>query len=147
MNLVLNFGHPLGARSAKFLQERLREFAYVHHRLKIDFDKPLLPQVVKAVDAVEGSSFGRTSGLGLEGSVIYLVSPGLTDPAVLLIVEIFGRTGFFPNLLLMRRDDRDYVIYDIIDGDKAKLQARGRRKKQTSLEDLCGKTTGGATQP
>lgn len=52
--LVVNFGHILGERSLKFLQEKLGAFEYVHERLKIDFERPLVEQAVKAVSAAEG---------------------------------------------------------------------------------------------
>jgi len=128
--LVINFGHMLGDRSVRFLQEKLGAFEYVHERLKIDFDKPLPDQVVKAVNAAESRCKGPLESYG-GGTGIYVVPPGLTDPALLLQIEIFGRTGAYPHMLLMRRDDGEFVVYDIADGEKAKLQARGRRKPQT----------------
>ena len=127
--LVINFGHMLGPRSLEFLQEKLGDFDYVHHRLKIDFDLPLLDQIVKAVSAVEGRACRPLESYG-GGTRIYVVPPGMTDPALLLQIEITGRTGAFPNLLLMRRDDGEFVVYDIADGEKVKLLARGRRKPQ-----------------
>src|SRR6266496_1498454 len=117
MSVVLNFGHILGERSIAFLQEKLGAFDYVHQRLKIDFDRPISEQVVEAVNAAEaGCKRGLLEAYG-GGTEIYLVPPGLTDPTILLLIELFGRTGAFPNLLLMRRDSGEYVIYDIADGE------------------------------
>jgi len=128
IKLVINFGHALGRRSQAFLFDRLGDFRLVHHRLQIDFDKPLLDQIVRAVDAVErecGSLESYGGGMG-----VYVVPIGMTDPALLLQIEIFGRTGAFPNLLLMRREDGEFAIYGILDGERVKLLARGRRKPQ-----------------
>ena len=103
----------------------------MHCRLKIDFDRPILEQVVRTIDQAESRCrFGTLEHYG-GGTQVYVVPPGLTDCALLLLIEIFGRTGAFPNLLLLRRDDGEFVVYDVVDGEKAKLQARGRRKEQT----------------
>ena len=102
--------------------------------------RPIPEQVVKAVNSIEAKA--EAQGAFLEPSQIYVVPPGLTDPSLILMVELFGRTGWFPNLLLMKRVEGEYQIYDIADGEKIKLQARGRRKVQV----LCPNPSNGAPE-
>jgi len=130
-NLVLNFGHIPSEQSTAFLKEKFGEnFLYVHQRLRIDFSAPMERQIVATVDAVERQLDGKAL---LERCAVYILTPGLTDPSILLVIELFGRTGAFPNLLLVRREDGDFTVYDVIDGEKFKLRARGRRKEVSTL--------------
>ncbi len=129
----LNFGHMLGPGSTRFLQEKLETFEYLHHRLRIDFGKPLVPQVSGALDYVE-RELARRGLPCLEQSEIYAFMPPLDDPAVLLCVSLYGRTGEFPKLLMLRREQGIHVIYEIVDCERVRLSARSRRKTQTSLE-------------
>ncbi len=120
----------LSQRSVAFLQRELERFEYLHLRLRVDFQSDLVPQVSAAVDRVEAELEKR--GLPcLEQAELYVVMPSLDDPAVLLAVELYGRTGAFPRLLMLRRDGGEHVIYSIVDCEKVRLAARSRRRTQT----------------
>ena len=129
-------------RSVEFLQEKLERFEYLHARLRVDFGKPLVPQIAQAVDGVERELSHK--GLPcLEQAELYVVMPSLDDPAVLLTVELFGRTGTFPRLLMLRREEGEHRIYSIVDCEKVKLAPRCKRKTQTLTPEVpatCNET-------
>jgi hypothetical protein len=130
--VVINFGHVLSDGSVKFLQEKIGTFTFIHERLRIDFDLPLSAQIAKLIDRVETKL--EWDGLMLENCIVYIVTPGLTDPSLVLLVDLFGRSGQLPKLLPMRKEHGVFVIYDIIDLERVKLMARGRRKTQVLSE-------------
>ena len=130
--VVINFGHVLGDRSVRFLQEKIGKFTFIHERLRIDFDLPLSSQIAKAVDRIEARL--ERDGLLLEDATVYIVTPGLTDPSLVLLVDLFGRSGQLPKLLPMKKEQGVFTIYDIIDLERVKLMARGRRKTQVLSE-------------
>lgn len=129
---VVNFGHPLSERSNIRIQELLGVggWSYVHSRLNVDFDKPLMPQIVAAVNKMEDLLL-TVWGYRLEqAGRVCMVTPGLTDPAILLTLEIAGRTGEYPSLFFLKKDHSNggYHVYDWIDGVKLRNDARGRRR-------------------
>ncbi len=125
----------LAPQSVAFLQEKLERFEYLHARLRGDFGKPLVQRVAGAVDSVERALEAR-GWPPLERCELYVVMPSLDDPAVLMTVELFGRTGMFPHLLMLRREGGEHRVYEVVDCERVKLQARCKRKPQTTLPEV-----------
>jgi hypothetical protein len=138
MKLVLNFGHILNTKSASFLRDNLGEFVYLHRRLRVDFHQSIKEQITGLVDSVEEELI-TVHHASLEQSDVYVIMPGLTDPTALLLIELYGRTGTFPNILMMRREHHEFVVYDIVDSEKMKFQSRGKRKSQETLDKCLGR--------
>ena len=130
MKLVLNFSHELHPDSVAYLKQELGEYTYLHKLFRIDFKKDLEEQIVQCVEEVDQTLFetyGRTlTSLGM----VYMVAPGLTDPAILLFLELLGRTGDPPSIVMLRRDYNNggFKVYKIVNGVFFRQAARGRRR-------------------
>lgn len=129
--VVINFGHPLSDLSHTRISEFLDTLGwiYIHRRLYVSFSNPLVPQIVNVVNEVE-KILMEQHGMRLEqAGRVCMITPGLSDPAVLLAMELIGRTGEFPSMFFQKKDMKigGYHVYDWSDGYKLKNDARGRR--------------------
>lgn len=133
--ILINFHHPLMGLSEtlRMISDRHppHEVVYVHQRLQIDFSRDLMSQVSSVIDRVEMQLRvkGFPDGALEMASAIYIICPGLSDPTALIVMELFGRTGFFPNITLMKRDHEhgSFRAYDCVVGEYVKLNARSKR--------------------
>jgi hypothetical protein len=130
VKILLNFSHDLNESQRKQFETEHGEYLYIWRMLRINFVNPLVPQIIQIVDSVERELVAQNISLRNCGSV-YMIAPGLTDPAILLYQEVFGRNGDPPNLVMMRRDyDKGgFKIYQTINGVEFRQCARGRREK------------------
>ncbi len=123
MQYVLNFGHPLhpGVVAALCPATEVR----VPLSLVLDADVP--GQIARAVDTMAAEAAKK--GGKVDGTSPVLVAlPGLTEGAAALLAELHGRLGTFPRVLqLRRREDGTFGLAAVLDLEKLRLAARGRR--------------------
>jgi hypothetical protein len=127
---ILNFGHPLADRVLTLLAPSRQ----VRVSLQLDMDNESTPpQVVRAVS--KALQEAKASGAVLDGTEpVAVVLPGVTEAAAIVLAELHGRLGTFPQVLaLRRREDRTYglfqnsVRFGVVDLERLRQEARERR--------------------
>lgn len=136
MSAILNFGHPLSPEAQALLKKVIRdsgdsnELVLVQYPTHVDFSHPVAPQVSEMVTQA-GKQLEKISGGSSleETSRIYFITPGLSDVAVMQVVELFGRTGGLPSLILARRDrlKGGFIPYAVIHLEDVRAKSRGYR--------------------
>ncbi len=124
--LILNFTHPLTQQQQEQIEQitgiRVEEIRTIP--VQIEQSEPLGPQVVAIVDAV-----GLTQEEWQTRTVL-INPPGYAPAAFVLLAEVHGRSGHFPNLVRVRPKQGPIVTYEvaeILNLQQLRDEARRRR--------------------
>lgn len=125
--IIVNFSHP-------FTQEHLRQIESLTRQpvatvydvsCQLDTDEPLAPQVIEMVSKVP------LTAEEWQTLPILINLPSLNYAAALVLVELHGRTGYFPACLRLRPVTGSvpprYEVAEILNLDELRRQARGKR--------------------
>jgi len=122
MNIV-NFGHPFSEEALSQLRKLGKEELKIQSiKVSIELHQDLEAQVSKLVDQIS---------FPLDGTEpLTLVPPGLSVISAMLMAEIHGRTGVFPRVIHLVRDNERgvFVISQIVDLEWMRQKSRGKRK-------------------
>lgn len=117
---IVNFSHPLSEVAIEQLGNPIIE----NVKVQLDLDAQMDTQISAIIDEIETPLDGSVAGLAF-------VLPGMTYATVLLLAEIHGRTGAFPNVVPLRRDDHLGVFVVADEGVQSleKVRQDARRKR------------------
>lgn len=117
---VINLGHPLSEVAIEQIGNPIIETA----KVQIDLDAPIATQISAIIDGIETPLDGSVAGLAF-------VLPGMSEATAYLLAEIHGRTGTFPNVVPLRRDDHLGVFVVADEGVQSleKVRQDARRKR------------------
>jgi hypothetical protein len=120
---ILNFGHPLHPS----VVAELSPATEVRVKFSLNLDGDVVAQVSDAVD--DAAALMAAKGGDLDGTCpVVAVLPGITEGAALVLAELHGRLGDFPRVLqLRRRGNGTFGMVGVLDLQKVRLAARGRR--------------------
>lgn len=130
---ILNFGHPVSNTVLKTLDVSRRDVEEIPTYLDLKSDMP--SQIAKLVDSVKS--------VMVDGSETFAVMPPkLVEAALVLLLEMYGRCGWFPPLVSIRKVDNEITsvyganpTHPIIDLNKVKSDARSRRWNKKIKKD------------
>jgi hypothetical protein len=96
--ILINFAHPITSSQMEQIESLLGQS--IHRVLEInsqiDVNLPLAPQITQMADAV-----GLTP-IQWQTEPILINTPSLNYSALLLLVELHGRMGYFPPIIRIR---------------------------------------------
>ena len=116
--IVLNFSHPLTPAQADTLGNPETRTVSVN----IDLAAPLAPQIAAIVDNVGFSPDDWQS------ANVLVRLPGLADAAAVLLAELHGRMGYFPQIVqIVRFTDGQFVVAGSIALQGVRDAARTKR--------------------
>ena len=124
--LILNFTHPL-THSQREQIEALAATSIEEVRtipVQINQEEPLEPQIIAIVDAV-----GLSSEEWQTRSIV-INPPGYAPAAFVLLAELHGRIGHFPDLLRLRPKNgtlTGYEVAEVVNLQAIRDAARKRR--------------------
>lgn len=134
---ILNLaGHPLSKTVIDYLASEGCNVETVS--VGVDLKGSISEQIKKKLDDVKT--------IPLDGTVPFAITlPGLSETTAFFLAELHGRSGTFPKILQIRRDDLgtfelsklefpDSIDPGVIDLEKVRLRARGRRFKRRKDE-------------
>lgn len=123
--LILNFGYPLSEKCKEQVQIQFSDYEVKEVMLSASFDikKCLYPQVVTFLDNLDVS---------LDGRVPYLINiSNLSIVSTFLITELYARSGAFPQVLELVRDESlgIFILKRIVNLEYERRMTRNKKRK------------------
>lgn len=125
--ILLNFSHPLTPNQ----QHAIAQMVIVPYDKMVtipchlDIDQLFAEQVVAIVDSA------KLTAKEWQGEQLLVNLPALSTAAVLVLVELHGRCGYYPPCIRLKREADSmlpvYVLAEILDVDAQRQLARSKR--------------------
>lgn len=119
---VLNFAHPITGEQAEQLKKLLgTEIEIVDIPVQLDLSQPMAEQIESIVDSI-----GWTP-TDWQTNQFIVNPPGLSTAASVLLASIHGRAGYFPSIIVLRREDGTpprFVVSEVADLQAVRDSAR-----------------------
>ncbi len=128
--ILLNLSHPLTTRQRYDIEATrgLEIGRIIEERVHLDQTQPFAPQIATFLDAL--STKHELSSAEWQAKRILLVPPGHAPATAVLLAELHGRCGHFPELVRIRPADstvaEPYQIAEIIPLQTIRDTARER---------------------
>ncbi len=121
--IILNFSHKLTDAQLKQIDDLY--FSKVERALDIPFQIDLTAPIAEQVREI-------LDGIPLipekwENSLFLVNLPGLAVGACVLLAELHGRIGRFPDIIVIRPENGHFVVAEIVNLLQVRNDARARR--------------------
>jgi hypothetical protein len=121
--IILNFSHPISARQLETIQQISQTDVSRVIDIKVDFDHqlPFVTQLRQLLTEIELSSEAW------QNERILVNPPALNVIAVLLLSELHGRRGNFPEVIRLKPAGGQYEVAELIPLQEVRDEARKQR--------------------